>query len=72
MKSSIENMSTSTSRVKRLVIQGLSELRVLLCTMQVIKVSPYALPAAHRDLLDISRSLNRRSHGADANATSAY
>ena len=40
--------------------------------MQVIKVSPYALPSAHRDLLDLSRSLNRRSQAAAGNATDAF
>ncbi len=38
--------------------------------MQVIKVSPYALPAAHKDLLDLSRSLKRRAH--DDNATGTW
>ena len=28
---------------------------------QVVKVEPYALPAAHKALLDLSRSLNRQS-----------
>ena len=40
------------------------------CVPQVIKISPYALPAAHRDLLDLSRSLNWRY--SSANATDAY
>jgi hypothetical protein len=36
----------------------------------VIKISPYAVPAAHRDLLDLSRSLNR--HDSSVNAPEAY
>lgn len=27
--------------------------------VQVVKVEPYALPAAHKSLLELSRSLNR-------------
>jgi hypothetical protein len=29
--------------------------------MQVVKVEPYTLPAAHKALLDLSRSLNRQT-----------
>ena len=39
------------------------------CVPQVIKISPYALPAAHRDLLDLSRSLNSRYSRANASDT---
>ncbi len=41
----------------------------LCCRVQVIKVWPYALPAAHKDLLDLSWSLNRRAQDPRTNTT---
>jgi hypothetical protein len=33
----------------------------LILSLQVVKVEPYALPAAHKTLMDLARSLNRHN-----------
>ncbi len=40
---------------------GVHGAKIGLCHMQVVKVEPYTLPAAHKALLDLSRSLNRQT-----------
>ena len=45
---------------------------IVLMLVQVVKVSPYALPAAHKDLLELSQSLNRRAQNHNVNSTGTW